>query len=251
MLNLVLLGLVVAFALPRPGSVPPAGPVAVTGPFAPVTNPPAVTVPLTARSEPAPFRWHQLDAIDYHDYVKNLRAIGCPEPSVRAIVTADVAAVYGQRQRRLEKSLADLKTGSWSAQLGSFNQQQNLQAQLQALPGEMSAMIDDLLGIKPRRAATPPATPPVAVPLALQEFDATAVKMAPDQLEALKQVRQLFLDKMGATPPDPHDPEAVQRWQAAQAEADDQLQAFLGSEVYQNLQLQAFANRQAQKAGVP
>src|ERR1700753_972204 len=38
------------------------------------------------RVQPAAFRWSQLDAPDYHVYVKNLRGIGCPEATIRAIV---------------------------------------------------------------------------------------------------------------------------------------------------------------------
>jgi hypothetical protein len=100
------------------------------------------------QAEPKPFRWSQLDAEDYHVYVKNLRAIGCPEPTVRAIVTADVDMVYRQRSRELEQKLDDLNNGSWVVQFSSFDEKQALQAELQQLPGEEMAKVDDYLGLK-------------------------------------------------------------------------------------------------------
>src|SRR5450756_1297814 len=42
--------------------------------------------------EAKPFHWCQLEAKDYHVYVKNLRRIRCPELALRAIVSADVRA---------------------------------------------------------------------------------------------------------------------------------------------------------------
>ena len=36
------------------------------------------------------FRWAQLEAEDYRDYVARLRAIGCPEQTIRDIIIADV-----------------------------------------------------------------------------------------------------------------------------------------------------------------
>ncbi len=240
--NLVLLGLLVFNWRARHGTVPEARVAAVVAP------PPPAAVPTPTRSAPALFRWSQLDASDYHLYVKNLRAIGCPEPSVRAIVTADVQAVYGQRQRRLEQKLASLMGGSWSAQLGSANEQQAIQVELQEIPGRITAMIDDLLGIKPSPVVAPPTPAPVSLPLALQELDLTEVKMDQGQIEALKEARQRFLAQTGGTPPNPNDVAAVQRWQKAAAESDDQMEAFLGSEAYQTLQLQVFANSQSVKA---
>ena len=36
------------------------------------------------------FRWAQLEAEDYRDYVGRLRSIGCPEQTIRDIIIADV-----------------------------------------------------------------------------------------------------------------------------------------------------------------
>ena len=96
-----------------------------------------------------PFCWSQLDARDYHVYVNNLRAIGCPEPTVRAIVTADVNAVFRHYSSDLEHKLSDLAGASWSDQLANVDFERALKSRLQQLPGEQVAEIDDLLGLKP------------------------------------------------------------------------------------------------------
>jgi hypothetical protein len=106
--------------------------------------PPPALVPVAAK----PFCWSQLDAKDYHVFVKNLRATGCPEQTLRAIVVADVDTIFRQRSDELEKKLDDLGQGSWSVQLGSYNEQQALKAEIQELPGQEAAAIDDFLGLR-------------------------------------------------------------------------------------------------------
>ncbi len=41
--------------------------------------------------------WQDIESADYATYVGNLRAIGCPEPTVRDIVVADVNALFARR----------------------------------------------------------------------------------------------------------------------------------------------------------
>jgi hypothetical protein len=53
------------------------------------------------------FDWAQLEATDYRVYLANLRAIGCPEPTVRDIIIADVNDLFAPRV----KALVDEVTG--------------------------------------------------------------------------------------------------------------------------------------------
>ena len=250
-LNLALLGFLIFSSFKRQDAAPEAGPVALPGAAAPDANPPAMAAPKPAMAESAPFRWSQLDNRDYRVYVKNLRAIGCPEPSVRAIVTADVAAVYDQRQRRLEQTLAAVEAGSWSNRLNSVNGESAIQAELAQLPAEKTAIIADLLGLTRTRVATPSAAPPITLPLAMQTFDWEALKLDAGQIQAMQDLRQRFLAQTGGMPPDPNDAAAVAHWQKAQAESDDMMAGFLGSEAYQNMQLQVLANSQAETSTKP
>jgi hypothetical protein len=67
----------------------------------PETNPAPgpQTVPTTVVAEPgaepaAPrFHWSQLESTNYFAYIANLREIGCPEQTIRDIISADLSAV--------------------------------------------------------------------------------------------------------------------------------------------------------------
>lgn len=57
--------------------------------------------PPVATAQPTPSReernvrqlnWRQIESTNYSEYIANLRSIGCPEPTIRDIVAADVAA---------------------------------------------------------------------------------------------------------------------------------------------------------------
>ena len=142
-LNLAMVGGLIYWALIKPSaSVTPV--VVAAAPQTKVVVTPINTNPPVAESKP--FRWSQLDAKDYHDYVKNLRAFGCPEPTIRAIVTADVHAVYILYGRELERKLTDITVGSWSTRLANSELEQQIKARLQQLTADESVQIDDYLG---------------------------------------------------------------------------------------------------------
>src|ERR1700742_2319118 len=44
------------------------------------------------------FTWEQITSTNYLEFVKNLRAIGCPEQTVRDIVTSEINRVYARRR---------------------------------------------------------------------------------------------------------------------------------------------------------
>ena len=48
-----------------------------------------------------PFHWAQIESTDYRVYLANLRAIGCPESTVRDILVADLNDLFGGRVRTL------------------------------------------------------------------------------------------------------------------------------------------------------
>jgi hypothetical protein len=73
----------------------------------------------------APFHWRQLESTNYPAYVANLRKIGCPEQTIRDIVSADVRAAlqsaagsrfteeWGAWQRNADQLVDYLLNGSW------------------------------------------------------------------------------------------------------------------------------------------
>lgn len=53
------------------------------------------------------FHWRQVESPDYFQYVANLRAIGCPEATIRDIIIADVNQMYARRRAALVKTEHD------------------------------------------------------------------------------------------------------------------------------------------------
>jgi len=184
-----------------------------------------------------------------------LRGVGCPEPVLRAIVTADVHGVYGRRGQALEQQLAAMADATWTARPAAVTTEQMLRAQMQALPDAEAAEIADLLGLPPPPAA--PVTPgplvlrkrpspedlPPAMPLVLQDIDLTSLGLNNDQQQMVAGLRQNFLAEIGGTNQDPDDPAYLAHWQKAQPEADGLLQAMLGGKIYTEYQM--LANHQA------
>lgn len=210
---------------------------------------PRPTEPVPLRPEPAPFRWSQLESKDYHDYVKNLRAIRCPEPTVRAIVVADVRAAFESRVRALEQKLADLNNGSWQTQLSHYKDEAELKAELERLPDEEAAEVADMLGLAPSRTTTEVArdnrpvrqAQPISAPLVFQLADVSTLHLSDEEEQTVENIRQSFLEDIGGTNQDPADPAYQARWQKAQPAADSQLKAMLGVNgylKYQNLAYQ-------------
>ena len=203
--------------------------------------------PTLGQTEPSPFRWSQLESSNYHIYVKNLRQVGCPEATLKAIVTADVDAAYRQRSRELEQKLEGMVNSSWTVQPGSYRDQQELKNQMQKLPGEESFEISDLLGLQ----AAPNLQMTVArlqrnslndravMPLVLQPVDLAALNLNEQQMQVVQELRQEFLDEIGGANQDPADPAYRERWLKAQPEMDDNLRGMLGIAVFENFQLAA------------
>src|SRR4030095_2131374 len=58
---------------------------------------------------PEPFDWRKVESEDYRQYIANLRAVGCPEQTVRDIIIADVAALFEARRRPLVQPFEGFK----------------------------------------------------------------------------------------------------------------------------------------------
>jgi len=106
-------------------------------------------------SEPAPvhyktnvlvrhqfFSWQQIESPDYPTYVANLRAVGCPEQTVRDIIIADVNTHYAHRLAR-EVYTPDQQ---WWRSDTDTNVQAIAEAKTAALDDERRALLAQLLG---------------------------------------------------------------------------------------------------------
>ena len=225
-----------------------------------------VAMPVGRQVEPKPFQWSQLESTDYRIYIRNLRSIGCPEPTLRAIVTTDVDVDYRHRSEKMERKLADIAGSSWAVQLSSFNEQQALKAELQKLPSEEDSEIADLLGITSSTTiATDVSTEafstrcirhglkntPIVNPLVFQNIDLSVIDLNEQQIQAVQNLRQSFVDEIGGPNQDPNDPAYRERWQNAQPEMDNLLQGILGATAFEKYLLAARESTPDTVAGGP
>jgi hypothetical protein len=242
LLDLFMLGVVIRVlhhgGQPTPKSIPPSPEVA---PAAPMQVPAA---------NPKLFHWSQLESSDYRTYVANLRAVGCPEQTIRDIITADVDSLYAARRKALEEKQASPAKAAWPSASGS---RQALDAQLEQLHSEETYVLAALLGPQSslvqtaEEATTPPARAlrheasesAVSMPLVFQNLDPATLKLSDHQIEVLGSLRQEFQQEVGGPDQDPQDPAYRRRWQAAQRNSDDLLQGMLGGQFYLDYQIQA------------
>lgn len=114
---------------PTPGQVP-AGAAPAEAPTSPDPGP--------------PFSWRQVESEDYHQYIANLRAIGCPEQTIRDIIIADVNKLYAARENALKA-----KPTPADGQSVTETPEQKLERlrQLRAVQQEKRWVIKELLGI--------------------------------------------------------------------------------------------------------
>lgn len=196
-----------------------------------------------------PFRWSQLESADYPTYVANLRAIGCPEQTLRDIISADLHATFARRPAG-----APPQSGSQEPGLSGISQvRSNVESQRLSLPQQEARLVDLLLGTgtSPREAGESERLPAqaarerlatnraVVLPLVLQQVDLSALGLDENRLQVIRDLRQGFVDDIGGPNQDPADPAYRRRWLKAQAESDELLRGFIGWQAYQEYELQA------------
>jgi len=140
-LNAVLLGALalVSVRQPAPSKSPESAP-----------PEPAQTVPRrerpqqksTAIANLASFRWSELESSDYHQYMANLRGVGCPEETIRDLIIAEVDKMFAPRFAALAGESQTFQ--HWRRRSKAS---ETLVTQLRALQDERKALLRELLGI--------------------------------------------------------------------------------------------------------
>jgi len=192
------------------------------------TKPPKMVKPATTTTtdrvpiQGRPFQWHQLEsANDYHAYVKNLRAAGCPERAVRAIVMADVNDTFFKMRSKLH--LDGNEPGIWSGQ--------NESRVIANLLGENAAAT--VGGTANGEAASDQMEKPT-LPLAFQNVDLDALGLSEEEKISVLELRKQFVEAI--SPQNPSDPAYLKRWQEAQPEIDALLRDKIGGPTFQDYQ---------------
>jgi hypothetical protein len=196
-----------------------------------VSEPPPAPPVETAK----PFRWSQLEATnDYRSYVANLRAVGCPEPTIRAIVTADFAAAISFEKHHLELA------GKSTSQFSPETTKQAVASVLGETAGsshaeETATPATAITTAHTQLSSVRPAGQPVfhaSYPVVFQNAALNDSSLMENQKAAVRQLQQQFVDAIGSANQDPADPVYTARWQTAQQDADDALRAQLGNQAY-------------------
>ena len=101
-----------------------------------------------------PFDWRQVESEDYQAYVKNLRAIGCPEQTVQDIVTADLRQAFAaKRAEAMAERYRDFKF--WKADPEESGARADLESKRRTVDDELSDAARALLGAE---VTVPPAS---------------------------------------------------------------------------------------------
>jgi hypothetical protein len=96
------------------------------------------------------FDWRLVESPDYKEYIANLRAIGCPEETIRDIITADVNKLFTDRKKS-QRSTSTNRFEFWKTGMQMFAQafdEEKMKKQ-QELTDEKRALLKDLLGVEP------------------------------------------------------------------------------------------------------
>lgn len=148
LLNLVLVLVVACLLKFRPaGGAPerPADQDRRTGGGVPLANrtPPPVSILKTN-----PFTWAQLESEDYRTYIERLRAVGCPEQTIRDLIIADLDKLLApqlQAVQGLTNPLAYWQSDEQEFQSG--RERRERQRQQRELDFQKREVVRDLLGI--------------------------------------------------------------------------------------------------------
>lgn len=103
-------------------------------------------IPDPATTNRPQFDWQSVESSDYRTYIQNLRAIGCPEQTIRDIVKADVTQAMAARRAAItSQHLADFEY--WRADTPeAVAARQSLERDRRQLDEDLGSILKDLLG---------------------------------------------------------------------------------------------------------
>ncbi len=94
------------------------------------------------------FDWSSVESDDYKKYIANLRAIGCPEETIRDIITADVNKLYEAKRKELAGPKKKFEFWKPSGFMAAAVDPERTEKE-RALNKEKRALLTQLLGTAP------------------------------------------------------------------------------------------------------
>jgi hypothetical protein len=197
-----------------------------------------------------PFNWSRLESQDYRVYVANLRSVGCPDATIRDIITADVSELF----RRRVKELVDPVLSQFWELLADKEKFKNLvderETQLRNLKDEREAVLDELLGGDARRLADDEEARQQQREARSQNLEFLSADKREACLAIEDKFNQLRRQLGSATPPLPR-AEALAAFERLQRQQDVEIQQALGAEDWAEYKLRqsGFAQVRQRLAG--
>src|SRR5262249_38914171 len=115
------------------------------------------------RSRREKFDWQSLASPDLRQYAANLRAVQCPEETIRDILLAEVNRQYGPRERALKVRAEDRQP--WES-VASYEKRSN-ESKFRQLLVEKRDLLKNLVGVD-----VPIETPPTLAGRNIEKFEA-------------------------------------------------------------------------------
>jgi hypothetical protein len=116
---------------------------ATKGASAALTDSPLAAVTANSTNSPPPFRWSEIESDDYRRYIANLRAVGCPEQTIRDLIAADLTQLFAPRAAAIWQR----KTLQYWQKYERVEPTPSQFKALKALAGEQGAVFKQLLGV--------------------------------------------------------------------------------------------------------
>ncbi len=135
LLNLALLGWIAwAVSSPKPSPTrPERAPQPATPSPAPEPARAEAALKTAPVEQPPPFHWRQVESSDYRIYIANLRAVGCPETTIRDIIRAELDELY---TRKRQEFLAPWQGQIWDQAVEAFKAPDKWEARMKPLAKE-------------------------------------------------------------------------------------------------------------------
>lgn len=91
--------------------------------------------------------WRVVESSDYRKYIANLRAIGCPEETIRDIIITDINKMYAQKMQGLDPYLKSNRFWLGGSGGVSVGEAREFQRQVRQLEREKRELVRALLGV--------------------------------------------------------------------------------------------------------
>ncbi|MBT5708698.1 MAG: hypothetical protein HOI66_20470 [Verrucomicrobia bacterium] len=168
------------------------------------------------------FTWESVESGDYLTYIENLRSIGCPEDTIRDIISADVNKLYNQRWKEIKQASGNDKFEYWksSAMFGGMSSE--LRKQFKEHDDERRQTLQSLLGQKIPRKITDLAS-------IFDPFENMLAFLPQSKRDSIMEIQQLMSERMMEAAEEGNNLEAAD-WHKVQQEQKDALAELLTPE---------------------